>query len=71
VSLDAQRLELLAWIARQPRSYPETIEVWSTRCPQHALWDDAVADGLVRVVRTGARSNVELTAAGEAALRGG
>jgi hypothetical protein len=71
MNADAERLELLAWIAQEPRSYPETIELWSTRCPQHALWDDAVADGLVRVVRNGARSQVELTAAGQVALRGG
>ena len=68
MSADPERLELLAWIAREPRSYPQAIEVWKTQCPRHSLWEDAVADGLVRVVRNGERSSVELSPAGEAAL---
>ena len=35
-------LELLSWISRQPRSYPEAIEVWRTNCPQHSVWEDAL-----------------------------
>ena len=68
MSADPERLELLAWIAREPRSYPQAIEVWKTQCPRHSLWEDAVADGLVRVGRNGERSSVELSPAGEAAL---
>jgi hypothetical protein len=68
-STDA-RDELLAWIAQERRTYPEAIEVWKTQCPRHSLWEDAVADGLVRVVRNGARPHVVLSPAGEAALRG-
>ena len=68
MTADPERLELLAWIAREPRSYPEAIEIWKTQCPRHSLWEDAVADGLVRVVRNGEGSVVELSAEGEAAL---
>ena len=70
VSPNSERLELLAWIVREPRIYPEALEAWRTQCPRHALWEDAVADGLVLVVRRGGQSYVELSGAGEAVLRG-
>ena len=63
--------ELLAWISERPRSYSETIEVWKTNCPRHSLWEDALGEGLVHVVRNGRESLVALTAAGEAALNAG
>jgi hypothetical protein len=56
----APTVQLLAWIAEQSRSYAETIEVWKTSCPRLAVWEDALADGLVRVDR----GRVLLTAAG-------
>ena len=30
---------------------PETIDVWKTSCPRLSVWEDAVADGLVRIDR--------------------
>ncbi len=60
--------ELLDWISRGQRSYPEAIEIWQTHCPRHSVWEDALADGLVRVVRNGSVSQVALTPEGEAAL---
>ena len=48
---DAPTLQLLAWIAEQPRSYAETIEAWKTSCPRLAVWEDALADDLVRIDR--------------------
>jgi hypothetical protein len=56
--------ELLAWISERPRGYAETIEVWKTNCPRLSLWEDALGDGLVRVVRNGRESQVALTAEG-------
>jgi [ribosomal protein S18]-alanine N-acetyltransferase len=47
----APTLQLLAWIAEQPRGYAETIEAWKTSCPRLAVWEDALADKLVRVDR--------------------
>ena len=61
-------LELLAWIAREPRSYPDAIEVWRTTCPQHAVWEDALGEQLIEVVRNGSRASVVVTARGRAAL---
>jgi hypothetical protein len=66
---DPEVRELLSWISRQPRSYPEAIEVWKTHCPRHSLWEDALGDGMIRVVRNGSESHVVLTPRGQAALR--
>jgi hypothetical protein len=56
----APSLQLLAWIAERPRGYAETIETWKTSCPRLSVWEDALADGLVRVERR----RVLLTASG-------
>jgi hypothetical protein len=66
--LDSDTLELLGWISRGSRTYAEAIEAWSTHCPRHSVWEDALGDGLIRVVRNGSQSHVALTPAGEAAL---
>ena len=59
-------LQLIAWIAERRRTYPETIEAWKSSCPRLTVWEDAVADGLVRIER----SEVLLTAAGTEVLSG-
>jgi hypothetical protein len=59
-TVTASTVQLLAWIAEQSRSYAETIEVWKTSCPRLAVWEDALADDLVRVDR----GCVRLTVAG-------
>jgi hypothetical protein len=56
----APTLQLLAWIAEQSRTYPETIEAWKSSCPRLTVWEDALSDGLVRIER----GHVLLTAAG-------
>jgi hypothetical protein len=58
--MTAHTTQLLAWIAERPRSYRETIEAWKTSCPRLSVWEDALADELVRVER----GSVVLTAAG-------
>jgi hypothetical protein len=60
----APTVQLLGWLTEQERSYAETIEVWKTSCPRLAVWEDALADGLVRVER----GYVLLTAAGSKLL---
>lgn len=63
--------DLLVWIDRAPRTYPETMEAWRSHCPRLTIWEDALADGLL-CVRSGdsmpRRSMVELTDRGRAAL---
>jgi hypothetical protein len=63
-----ETLELLSWISREPRSYPEAIEVWRTNCPQHSVWEDALGDELLEVVRHGSQTSVTLTSRGRALL---
>ena len=66
-----ETLELLSWISREPRSYPEAIEIWHTHCPRHSVWEDAVGDGLIQVVRDGRESHVALTDRGREQLATG
>jgi hypothetical protein len=63
-TVTAPTVQMLEWIAEQPRSYAETIEVWKTSCPRLAVWEDAVADDLVRINR----GRVLQTAAGSELL---
>ena len=63
-----ETLELLSWVAREPRTYPDAIEVWRTNCPQHSVWEDALGEQLIEVVRNGSESQVALTPRGTAAL---
>ena len=63
-TVSAPTFQLLAWIAERPRGYAETIDVWKTSCPRLSVWEDALADGLVRVERR----RVLLTAAGRELL---
>lgn len=51
---DALVLDLVEWVAREPRLYSEVIEAWRTSCPRLAIWEDAVDRGyLVRQPVTG------------------
>jgi hypothetical protein len=63
-SVGAPTVQLLWWLSEQPRGYGETIEAWKTSCPRLAVWEDALADGLVRVDR----GRVLLTTAGSELL---
>lgn len=63
-SVGAPTVQLLSWLSEQPRGYGETIEAWKTSCPRLAVWEDALADGLVRVDR----GRVLLTTAGSELL---
>jgi hypothetical protein len=63
-TLPAPTLELLAWVDRDRRSYAETMDAWRSHCPRLMVWEDALADGLVRV----SRREVVLTPRGREAL---
>jgi hypothetical protein len=64
--VDAPTAQLLTWLHERPRGYAETIEVWHSHGPRLLVWEDALADGLVRV----SRGEVLVTDAGRAALVG-
>jgi hypothetical protein len=40
-------LDLIEWIAREPRLYSEVIAAWRTSCPRLTIWEDAVDRGYV------------------------
>jgi hypothetical protein len=44
---DALVLDLVEWIAREPRPYSEVIATWRTSCPRLTIWEDAVDHGYV------------------------
>ena len=46
-STDPLVLDLVEWIAREPRLYAEVIETWRTSCPRLTIWEDAVDRGFV------------------------
>ena len=72
-TLDPLVLDLVEWVAREPRAYADVIDAWRTSCPRLPVWEDAVSDRLVTVTpRPGLGLKgalVEVTAAGRARLR--
>jgi hypothetical protein len=58
-------LDLLEWLASEPRRYAETMEAWRTSCPRLPVWEDAVERGFVRRER----ATVAVTEAGLNFLR--
>ncbi len=63
-------LDLVEWIAREPRLYSEVIETWRTSCPRLTIWEDAVDRGFVtRQTVAGEGVRVAVTEAGEKFLR--
>lgn len=42
-------LDLLEWVARQDRSYAETMDAWRTSCPKLPVWEDATERGLIEL----------------------
>jgi hypothetical protein len=69
-TLDPLILDLLEWIAREPRTYADVIEAWRTSCPRLTVWEDAVDRGFaVREHSQGRDVLIRLTADGRAFLR--
>ena len=64
-------LDLVEWVAREPRPYADVMEAWRTSCPRLTVWEDAVDRGFVARERAdGATLNVVVTAAGRQFLAG-
>jgi hypothetical protein len=62
-------LDLVQWVAREPRTYAEVLDAWKTSCPRLTVWEDAVDEGLVTRKNIGARGTiVVLTGLGRAVL---
>jgi hypothetical protein len=68
--LDPLILDLLEWIARQPRSHADVIEAWRTSCPRLTVWEDAIDRGFAVRENGGGRDVlIRLTTAGRDFLR--
>lgn len=55
---EALMLDLVEWVAREPRPYDGAVEAWRTSCPRLTVWEDAADRGLVRRVKTEAGENL-------------
>ena len=66
---DALVLDLVEWIAREPRHYADVIETWRTSCPRLTIWEDAVDRGYVVRRPTVEGLRVMVTESGERFLR--
>ena len=63
-------LDLIEWIAREPRLYSEVIATWRRSCPRLTTWEDAVDRGYVaREAVAGFGVIVTVTEDGEKLLR--
>jgi hypothetical protein len=68
--IDPLVLDLVEWIAREPRSHAEVMDAWRTSCPRLTIWEEAVERGLVRrVAMEGRGACVIVTAQGERLLQ--
>jgi hypothetical protein len=47
VTLDPLVMDLVAFVAKQPRPYDEVIDAWRTSCPRLTVWEDAIDHGLI------------------------
>ena len=63
-------LDLIEWIATEPRLYSEVIATWRTSCPRLTIWEDAADGGYVtRETIAGFGMIVTVTEDGEKLLR--
>lgn len=51
-------LDLVEWVARQPRPYAEAMEAWRTSCPRLTVWEEALERGLVQRERVAGKGAV-------------
>jgi len=63
-------LDLVEWVADQPRTYAETMVAWRTSCPGLTIWEDAIDQGfIVREHQEGTGPMVTVTPLGRKLLR--
>jgi hypothetical protein len=51
VTLDPLVMDLVEFVAAQPRPYDEVIDAWRTSCPRLTVWEDAMDRGLITWAR--------------------
>ena len=50
---EALVLDLVEWVAKEPRAYSEVLDTWRTSCPRLTVWEDALERGLVERAAAG------------------
>ena len=64
-TLDPLVMDLVAFVASEPRPYEEVIDAWRTSCPRLTVWEDAIDRGLIARFRALDRTLiVQATSAG-------
>jgi hypothetical protein len=61
-------LDLLEWVAKEPRSYADVMEAWRTSCPRLPVWEEATDRGFLQRTTTD-RAQIRVTEAGRRFLR--
>jgi hypothetical protein len=68
-NIEALILDLVEWVAKEPRPYDDVMDAWRTSCPRLTVWEDAVDRGLVqREATADHRVIVKITPAGRVYL---
>ena len=47
--MNALTVDMLSWLDSREVSYAEAIEAWHSHCPRLTIWEDAIADGFIRI----------------------
>lgn len=69
-TLEPLILDLVEWIAKEPRPYSDVMDAWRTSCPRLPVWEDAVDRKLItQEPRRGASPLVLATEAGRQLLK--
>jgi predicted transcriptional regulator len=67
--LDTLVLDLVEWVAKEPRTYTELMEAWRTSCPRLTVWEDAIDRGFVERKDVEGRRFVFVTELGQEFLK--
>jgi hypothetical protein len=68
-NIEALILDLVEWVAKEPRPYADVMDAWRTSCPRLTVWEDAVDRGLVQREATAAHGViVKVTSLGRSYL---
>jgi hypothetical protein len=62
-------LDLVEWVAAEPRAYDVVMAAWRTTCPRLTVWEDAVDARLVRTIAANGTVMVHATDRGRAFMR--
>jgi len=66
-ALDPLVMDLIEFVAAQPRTYDEVIDAWRTSCPRLTVWEDAIDRGLI--IRARGEDKTLMVAATSSGLR--